>query len=78
MASYAKGTMDTHKMNALIGLANAAITYEKYDEAARIYKKCLQYAWYNKDLEMENQVYDRLSMCYFYLGNIDKVYHDFN
>ncbi|KAM3139251.1 hypothetical protein pb186bvf_008661 [Paramecium bursaria] len=78
LSNYAKGSLDMYKMNSLIGLANCSIYLELYEYAVLFLKKALQYAWLNNNLEIENQVYERLGISYYYLGNIEKsaFYHD--
>ena len=60
-------------MKAFIGLANCANHFELYELSVKYLKKCLQYSWINNNLEFENLVYQKLGICYFYMGNIEKV-----
>ncbi|CAD8061200.1 unnamed protein product [Paramecium sonneborni] len=78
MANHAKQTMDKYKMKSLIGLGNCSIKMQQYEIGIKFFKKCLQYSWLNNDLEYENEVYSKLGVCYYYLGNIDKskFYHE--
>lgn len=48
------------------------------EEAVKQFKKMLQLAWQEGNLEMELKAYDNLSMEYFYLGQLQKsnYYHD--
>jgi tetratricopeptide (TPR) repeat protein len=62
-------------MKALIGLGNCSMKLQMYEVALKFFKKGLQYAWLNNDLEIENQVYGKLGVCYYYLGDIEKVKH---
>ncbi|CAK76544.1 unnamed protein product (macronuclear) [Paramecium tetraurelia] len=65
-------------MKAFIGLSNCAVTYQSYEIAVKFLKKCLQYAWLNNNLEIENLVHQKTGICHFYMGNIEKAsfYHE--
>ncbi|CAD8139232.1 unnamed protein product [Paramecium octaurelia] len=78
MANYAKQTMDKYKMKSLIGLGNCSIKMQQYEIGIKFFKKCLQYSWLNNDLDYENEVYTKLGVCYYYLGDIEKskYYHE--
>ncbi|CAD8133127.1 unnamed protein product [Paramecium octaurelia] len=77
MANYAKQTMDKYKMKSLIGLGNCSIKMQQYEIGIKFFKKCLQYSWLNNDLDYENEVYSKLGVCYYYLGDIEKVLFQF-
>jgi len=49
-----------------------------HEEAVKQYKKMLQLAWQEADINMEMTAYDCLSLDYYYLGEIDKskYYHE--
>ncbi|CAD8175338.1 unnamed protein product [Paramecium octaurelia] len=78
LCNHSKQQYDIQKMKAFIGLSNCAVTYESYEIAIKFLKKCIQYAWLNNNLEIENLVYQKMGICYFYMGNIEKAsfYHE--
>ncbi|CAD8056176.1 unnamed protein product [Paramecium primaurelia] len=78
LCNHSKQQYDIQKMKAFIGLSNCAVTYESYEIAIKFLKKCIQYAWLNNNLEFENLVYQKMGICYFYMGNIEKAsfYHE--
>jgi tetratricopeptide (TPR) repeat protein len=64
---------DTNKaLEAYIALANVYKEMKEYENALKCYKICLVYAWLLNDSAKEIQIYDKLSIMNFYLGEIDK------
>lgn len=65
------------KMIAVFYRASYLVKMNKYAEGlARLYKS-LDYAFQISDLRFEIQLYSRISMCHYYLGQIEKsrLYH---
>ena len=49
----------------------------EHEKATNNFKKYLQLAWYNGDMDAEMQAYENLSLDYFYLGSIQKaIFYD--
>ena len=51
---------------------------KEHDDAVHYFKKMMQLAWHEKDIQSEMLAYDNLSLDYFYLGELTKsnYYHD--
>lgn len=66
------------KIKALVGLAEAAKRLFKMEEAARIFLKAMQYAWYSQDHEAEMDLYDQIGLIYYHVGDMERAsyYHE--
>ena len=51
---------------------------KEFKKAVICYKKQLQLAWFNQNIDMEMSAYDNLAIQYFYLGELErsKYYND--
>lgn len=56
------------KSEALIHLAGISTSLLFYDNAIRMLKKALEFAWVAKDIILELDIYERIGINYFYLG----------
>ncbi|CAK63709.1 unnamed protein product (macronuclear) [Paramecium tetraurelia] len=63
------------KVKILIQLFSIAKQLKQYDKAHKFILKALQYAWANNFDDYEIDCYDKLGICYFYMGDINKANH---
>ncbi len=66
------------KIEALEGLAEAAKRMFKMEEAAKIFLKAMQYAWYKKQYQTELNLYDKIGLIYYHMGDMERAtyYHE--
>ena len=60
---------------ALLGMAKSAQKRDLNEESIIFLKKALQYAWHNKQEDLEIEIFDLLGLNNFYLGNIKNAYY---
>ena len=51
---------------------------KEYEKALKCFKKQLEYAWSNNDIDFEIRAYEKIFIQYFYLGDLEKskFYHE--
>jgi hypothetical protein len=64
-----------HKIQALINMAECCKILKRYDDAIRLLKKGLHFAWAVGEKTLELLVYDKLGLIHFSLGNIPKAFY---
>ncbi|CAD8111978.1 unnamed protein product [Paramecium primaurelia] len=63
------------KVKILIQLFSIAKQLKQYDKAHKFILKALSYAWADNMDDYEIDCYDKLGICYFYMGDINKANH---
>ncbi|CAD8208388.1 unnamed protein product [Paramecium pentaurelia] len=63
------------KIKILIQFYLIAKQLKQYEQARKFIQKALNYAWADNLEDYEIDCYDKLGMCYFYMGNINKANH---
>lgn len=66
--SYAR--RDRLKCPALMGMGRICFDLQYFDEAKRLFRKALQYAWRNNDEDTELEVYDCFGQVHNQKGKI--------
>ena len=61
----------------MLGLHNCLKLMKKYDLCLQVLKKGLEYAWFLKEEELESEIYEKIGITYFLLGDMNKslLYH---
>ena len=69
---------ENRKLQALIKLSDCCKMLKKYDHSLKFLRKALQYCWHLNADEIELQIYDKLGLIYYLIGDIVKAkyYHD--
>ncbi|CAD8123760.1 unnamed protein product [Paramecium sonneborni] len=63
------------KIKILIQFYDIAKQLKQFEQARKFIQKALNYAWADNLEDYEIDCYDKLGMCYFYMGNISKANH---
>merc|ERR1711971_596291 len=65
------------KVKALLKLVKCAFRLKLYNEAMKLLRKALQYAWKCEDTKLELKIYEDMGLAYFYQGELAKsqYYH---
>ena len=66
------------KIKAYIGLSEGAKNLNLMNRALAILKRALQFVWKLKDEEAECEIYDKMGVVYYQLGDVEKAtfYHE--
>lgn len=61
----------------MLGLNNCLKLAKKYELCLKVLKKALEYAWYLKEEEIESEIYEKIGIINFLLGDMNKskYYH---
>ena len=61
----------------MMGLNSCLKLLKKYDLCLKVLKKGLEFAWFLKEEEYESDIYEKIGIIYFLLGDMNKslFYH---
>lgn len=62
------------KLKALLGLGECSLRVRNAETAVVFLKRALQYCWLTRQTFEELLVYEKLSLGYYYLGDVKKAY----
>ncbi|KRX01793.1 hypothetical protein PPERSA_00166 [Pseudocohnilembus persalinus] len=67
-----------YQYNAVFGMANVCIKKGNFEDALKMLKKGIFYAWYLEDLDKELDCYEKVSFCFYNLSCLDECiyYHN--
>ena len=64
--------MSDAKGESLKLIALSKLHMKEYHEAVRAYKLCFEHAMNINNQMYETEIYEKLSICHFYLGELEK------